>query len=149
MVPISAVGRRALTERGVRQVTTILLVEDELEEREAIAHVLRARGHTVFEAADGRAGLDQYHLNRPAIILCDILMPERDGLEMISALRADGVKTPIIAMVEPDAPQAELLRDLAKGLGADTVLPKPVMVSDLLRVVEPLLAATCDARGSA
>jgi CheY-like chemotaxis protein len=128
------------------QVTTILLVEDELEEREAIAHVLRARGHMVFEAADGRAGLDQYHLRRPAIVLCDILMPERDGLEMIGALRADGVKTPIIAMVDPDGPHAELLTDLATGLGADTVLAKPVMVSDLLRIVEPRLTATCDSR---
>jgi CheY-like chemotaxis protein len=128
-------------------VTTILVVEDDAEEREAIAHVLRARGHTVIQAKDGRAGLDQFHLRRPAIILCDILMPERDGLEMIGALRADGVETPIVAMVEQNAPQAALLKDLARGLGADAILLKPVMVTDLLQIVEPLLAIGNDPRG--
>jgi CheY-like chemotaxis protein len=128
-------------------VTTILVVEDDAEERGAIVQILRARGHTVIEAQDGRAGLDQFHLRRPAMILCDILMPERDGLEMIGALRADGVETPIVAMVEQDAPQAALLKDLARGLGADAILLKPVMVTDLLQIVEPLLAIGSDPRG--
>jgi CheY-like chemotaxis protein len=128
-------------------VTTILVVEDDPEERGAIVQILRARGHTVIEAQDGRGGLDQFHLRRPAMILCDILMPERDGLQMIGALRADGVETPIVAMVEQDAPQAAVLKDLARGLGADAILLKPVMVTDLLQIVEPLLAAGSDPRG--
>jgi chemotaxis family two-component system sensor histidine kinase/response regulator PixL len=121
-------------------VATILIVEDAAAERDAIAQILRAGGHRVIEAVDGRDGLDQVHLRQPSLVLCDILMPERDGLEMIGALRSAGNKIPIIAMVEQDSPRVDLLRDLATGLGANAVLLKPVMVTELLETVAPLLA---------
>ncbi|WP_293368808.1 response regulator [Phenylobacterium sp.] len=119
---------------------TILVVEDETEVREAIAKVLGAAGHKVVQAVDGRDGLDRYHEHRPKLILCDILMPERDGLEMITALRGDGIQVPVVAMLEPDAAQANLLLNLAMALGAREVLLKPVMVSELLHTTAKLLA---------
>jgi CheY-like chemotaxis protein len=120
-------------------VATILVVEDEMEAREAIAKVLNAAGHVVVQAVDGRDGLDRFVRHRPGLILCDILMPERDGLEMITALRGDGIEAPVVAMLEPQAAQASLLLDLAMALGANGVLLKPVLVSDLLNVTTKLL----------
>ena len=119
---------------------TILVVEDEAEAREAIAQVLSAAGHTVLQAVDGRDGLDSVRLRRPKLVLCDILMPDRDGLEMITALRGDGIEIPFVAMLEPDAAQADVLLDLALALGADGVLMKPVLVSELLQTTADLLA---------
>jgi CheY-like chemotaxis protein len=121
-------------------VAIVLVVEDETEAREAIAQVLGAAGHVVVQAADGRDGLDSFLRNRPRLILCDILMPERDGLEMITALRRDGIQVPVVAMLEPDAAQASVLLDLAIGLGANGVLLKPVLVSELLKITAELLA---------
>jgi len=144
----------------------ILIVGDETETQEAIAQVLGAMGHVVVQAADGRDGLDSFLRRRPRLILCDIAMPERDGLEMIGALRGDGIEVPIVVMLEPgaaqamiaalrgdgievpveglqepDAAQASLLQDLALALGANGTLLKPVLVSDLLNTVAGLLAA--------
>lgn len=143
----------------------ILIVGDETETQEAIAQVLGAMGHVVVRAADGRDGLDGFLRHRPRLVLCDIAMPERDGLEMIVALRGDGIEVPIVVMLEPgaaqamiaalrgdgtqgpvmvadpDAAQAGLLLDLALALGANGALLKPVLVSDLLNTVAELLAA--------
>jgi two-component system, chemotaxis family, chemotaxis protein CheY len=120
-------------------VATILVVEDETEAREAIAKVLSAAGHVVVQAVDGRDGLDRFVRHRPGLIFCDILMPERDGLEMITALRGDGIEAPVVAMLEPEAAQASLLLDLAMALGANGVLLKPVLVSELLNITAKLL----------
>ena len=103
-----------------------------MQAREAIAKVLEAAGHTVVQAADGRSGLDSFVRRRPTLIFCDILMPDQDGLEMITALRRDGIQVPVVAMLEPQVTQANLLMELALGLGADDVLLKPVLVSELL-----------------
>ena len=143
----------------------VLIVEDEAEAREAIAQVLDAAGHVVVQAADGREGLDSFLRHRPGLILCDILVPERDRLEMIAALRGGGIEVPVVAMLEPDTAQAliaalrgdgieipvaarlepdeaqaALLLDLALALGANGVLLKPVLVSELLNTAAELAA---------
>jgi CheY-like chemotaxis protein len=146
-------------------VAVVLVVEEETEAREAIAQVLGAAGHVVAQATDGREGLDSFLRHRPRLILCDILVPERDGLAMIAALRSGGIEVPVVAMLEPesaqsliaalrgdgievpvvaglepDAAQASLLLDLALALGANGVLLKPVLVSELLKTAAELLA---------
>lgn len=124
----------------------ILVVEDEAEARGAVAQMLRAQGHAVLEAVDGRDGLDQFYLHQPELILCDILMPERDGIEMIGGLRGAAVTVPIVAMLEVTAAQATLLLDLAIAFGANAVLLKPVAGRELLATVDSLLAAPAAAR---
>ena len=59
---------------------------------------------------------------------------------MITALRRDGIQVPVVAMLEPQAAQANLLMELALGLGADDVLLKPVLVSELLYTAAKFLA---------
>jgi CheY-like chemotaxis protein len=95
----------------------------------------------VLEAGDGREGLAQFYLHRPELVICDILMPDRDGIEMIGALRGAAIKVPIMAMLEVDAAQAPLLLDLAIAFGANAVLLKPVTGYELLASVASLLAA--------
>lgn len=130
---------RVLTNRGVRQLATILLVEDEAEERRAVAQILAASGHAVIEAVDGRDGLNKFKLAQPNLVICDILMPERDGLEVIGALRRAEIKVPIIALLELHATQGAVLLDLATAMGANAVLLKPVLVAELLETMGPLL----------
>jgi CheY-like chemotaxis protein len=121
-------------------VANILVVEDEAEARGAIVRILRAEGHAVREAVDGRDGLDQFYLHKPQLIICDILMPQRDGIEMIGGLRGAAIQAPIIAMLEVDAAQAPLLLDLAIAFGANAVLLKPVTGHELRATVASLLA---------
>jgi CheY-like chemotaxis protein len=101
--------------------------------------MLRAEGHAVLEAEDGRDGLDQFYLHQPELVICDILMPERDGIEMIGGLRGAAIEVPIVAMLEVNAVQAPLLLDLAIAFGANAVLLKPVTGYELFTTVASLL----------
>jgi YesN/AraC family two-component response regulator len=94
----------------------------------------------VIEAANGRAGLEQYYLRQPGLVICDILMPEVDGLELIGALRSAHVQVPIIATLAIDDFQAPLLLEVALQMGANATVLKPVETEDLLKTVASLLA---------
>jgi len=67
----------------------VLLVDDEIGKRTAVAEALKEEGLTVFEASNGREGLKTALAEKPDMILLDIVMPEMDGLEMLKMLRED------------------------------------------------------------
>lgn len=119
---------------------TILVVDDEPSQREMLSAMLRTRGYQVIEAADGREGLDQYYRGQPDLVICDILMPEMDGLEMIGALRSAQVQAPIVAMLAIDDFQAALLLEVATKMGANATVLKPLETHRLLKTVSSLLA---------
>lgn len=67
----------------------ILIVEDEEDIRQALAAELRIAGFTVFEARNGKEGLQNAVQKKPDLILLDIVMPVMDGMTMMKALRKD------------------------------------------------------------
>ena len=75
---------------------TVLVVDDQASNRELIVTLLRYAGHEPLEAADGHLALAQVRAARPALVICDILMPTMDGYEFVRQLRAD----PAIARTE-------------------------------------------------
>ncbi len=113
----------------------ILIVDDDESLRETMRIILAAAGHEVAEEADGRLVEQTAVAWRPDLIVIDLRMPGRDGLETIQGLRSSGVQTPIIAMtgVAPD------LFDAATRLGAGAVLEKPFAAAALRAVVDSLL----------
>jgi DNA-binding response OmpR family regulator len=139
---VAAGNRRGLrTGRHVtRQDPTILVIDDDAAMRTAIAGWLAADGYEVLAAKDGREGMDLFYLHRPALIICDILMPGRDGLETIGALRDARVMVPIIAMSEVFS-DAVLLLETATMIGADAAILKPLSGDKLLETVALLLPA--------
>jgi signal transduction histidine kinase/CheY-like chemotaxis protein len=68
---------------------TVLVVEDDEEQRQLVRTILRARGWTVREAANGRLALDVIAAELPDVILLDLMMPEMDGFELVAALQAN------------------------------------------------------------
>ncbi len=66
---------------------TILIIEDNFEIRENSAEILELEGHSVMVAEDGRIGLKMAYENLPDMILCDIMMPELNGYEVLSDLK--------------------------------------------------------------
>ncbi len=120
---------------------TILVVDDEPGVRSLLSDVLTEEGYAVMLASDGkkawdvlssRAGLD--------MVITDLVMPNQEGIETIRAIRARFPQVKIIAM--SGAFGGKFLR-MAKGLGADATLHKPVAPGDLLRTVAGLLATFC------
>jgi len=118
---------------------TILIIEDQPEMQRNLATILKMEGYRVLTAANGREGVESAKRDRPDLILCDIMMPELDGLATLKEsnnhpgtmhlpfifLTARGEKTDVRAGMQ---------------LGADDYLTKPVDRADLLRTLQTRLA---------
>ncbi len=113
----------------------ILVIEDELTNREVLREMLHTRGHEVTEALDGEEGLRLFRQEQADLVITDIFMPRRDGLGVIRELRKDYPRVKIIAV---GAGGQELLLK-AKELGANRILEKPLRMKALLEVVRELL----------
>ena len=114
----------------------LLYAEDEPAMSEAVVDVLRYHQYTVEPVYDGRDALD-YALNgRYDGIILDIMMPRLDGLQVLTALRANGVHTPVLLLTA----RAQIEDRIAGlDLGADDYLPKPFAMEELLARVRAML----------
>lgn len=117
----------------------VLVIDDEPLMRRVVHRILAAEGHTVLEAGDGRIGLQLLHSHQPAIVLTDILMPEKEGLETIREIRKSNSAIKILAMSGGGASQDAHILQWAQRLGADTILRKPFHASELIEAVGGLL----------
>ncbi len=116
----------------------ILLIEDHDYVRPLLRMSLEAAGHEVAEARNGDEGLRLYR-ERPAdVVLCDLFMPEKDGLETIRELRASG-DVKIIAISGDGLSSSSAMLRVALGLGADKALSKPVDGETLLAAMHEVL----------
>ncbi len=116
--------------------STILVAEDQADIRELLVLNLRSAGYEVRAVADGLAAL-QSQIEQPSeLLILDLMMPGKDGLEVCKALRARGSATPILMLT---AKSTELDRVLGLELGADDYLTKPFSLAELLARVKALL----------
>lgn len=114
----------------------ILVVDDEPDVREAIQMLLEHAGYSVAVAKDGKEALRVFR-NEPAqLVLCDLLMPGRDGLEAIQDLRTLFPDVKIIAMTGAMTRGSRDILAAAKHMGAVEVMYKPLERADLLKAVE-------------
>jgi CheY-like chemotaxis protein len=119
---------------------TILVVDDDPMLRHYLAELLEGEGYVVHQASDGEAGLQLYREHRPDLVLTDIVMPNREGIELILTLGAGEPRKPIVAMSGGGALQAcEDYLNMARLLGADAVLQKPFPAQQLLQTITDLL----------
>lgn len=118
---------------------TILLIEDDSVLRENTAELLELSGYKVHTAPNGRIGIEKAQNNPPAIIICDIMMPEVDGYGVLSALSAEDT-TKNIPFVFLSAKTEH--KEIRKGMdmGADDYLTKPFDEEELLSAVESRIA---------
>jgi CheY-like chemotaxis protein len=126
----------------------ILVVDDEPEIRDLCAVTLRDAGHHVVLADNGQSAIDIHRIKPQDVVLLDMFMPIKDGLETLTALRKTQPSPKIIAVsagwrvtgrrIATDGPPRDVL-DEAQKLGADAVLHKPFDPDDLVRTVETLL----------
>jgi CheY-like chemotaxis protein len=117
----------------------ILIVEDDPTVRLLIRTLLEQDGHAVLEAANGKEGVDRYRSEGADIVISDILMPVKDGLELIQELRRDNPEVKLIAMTAYDEEGEAGYLHLAEEYGADRAFCKPIPAEDLRNAVEDLL----------
>ena len=115
--------------------TTILVVDDEPQIREAVERSLRARGYDVVSAPDGADALDLAATRSPALVIMDLNMPVMGGLEATRRIRAWS-SVPILVLSVRDEEEDKIA---ALDIGADDYLSKPFGTGELLARVRALL----------
>jgi DNA-binding response OmpR family regulator len=98
---------------------------------------IETAGHEVVLAADGREGVKKYRAAPVDLIITDLFMPEREGLETIKELRKEFPEVKIIAMSGEHS--AGTMLKIASKLGAAKILQKPFGVEKLLKAIEEVL----------
>jgi two-component system, OmpR family, copper resistance phosphate regulon response regulator CusR len=114
----------------------VLVIEDEKKTAAFLAKGLREAGFAVDLAHDGETGLKQAHAREFNLLIVDVMLPKKDGWEVLEELRRGGNRTPILFVTARDS-----VRDRVKGLelGADDYLVKPFAFSELLARVRSVL----------
>ena len=146
--PVQLANREALS-IGAIKVTTYapvveevkpiaLVVDDSLTMRKVLSRVLEREGFEVVTANDGMDAVQKLQLIMPDIILTDIEMPRMDGFEFSRHVR-DNAKTSGIPLIVISSRTAEKHRNVAKELGVNAFLGKPVQDEELLEQVNALL----------
>ena len=101
---------------------TILVVDDDNFVRVLVKDVLSQHGHTIVEAADGAEALERYREARPQLVLIDLMMPNKSGMEALRDLRALDPKSRVLVMSTLDS---DSLVQAALEQGATDFVVKP------------------------
>jgi DNA-binding NtrC family response regulator len=125
---------------------TILVIDDEAGIREYVFQILTKAGHRVVEAPDGESGLRVLRQSGVELVLVDVVMPGRDGFEIIEQLKHENPNVPIVVM-SGDLNSA-LYLVIARKLGVTQTLSKPFTRQELLAAVAHALEEPRALKGS-
>jgi two-component system, chemotaxis family, chemotaxis protein CheY len=116
---------------------SVLVVDDSPSVRQVVSMVLKASGHNVVEAENGVQALAKLDTNKFNIIVCDVNMPEMDGMEFVeNARKLESCKfTPILMLTTETKDE---MRDKAKEMGVRAWLVKPFQPQVLLSAIAKL-----------
>jgi CheY-like chemotaxis protein len=119
----------------------ILVIDDVAPMRDLVRRMLERAAHCVIEAEDGEVGLAVFQDQHPAVVITDLIMPRKEGIETIQQMRRSRPNARIIAKSGSSDVSGATYLSAAEKLGADAVLVKPFQRAALLEVVDRLLNA--------
>jgi len=122
------------------QSVRVLVVDDNPDLRALVKIMLERAGFEVQVAADGQRALDLQREHPAEVLITDIFMPERDGLDLIVRFKAGFPQVKIIAMSGGGQVAKKDYLPVAKAIGADAVLQKPFAAETLVRMLQDLAA---------
>ena len=120
-------------------VPKILIIDDDELIRLTCRNILKKIECDVIEAENGVQGLAQFKKERPSIVITDLLMPDKEGLETISEIKGSDKSVRIIAISGGGSTNNMSFLNIAKLMGADIILKKPFKPDDLLGAIKTLL----------
>lgn len=122
----------------------ILVIDDDELFIKLMVHALTQRGHEVDFALDGLEGSKKFVENTYDAVVCDIVMPEQEGVKTITSMRRARSDVAIVAisggLTKFGGKSIDIL-EIAERLGADRTLNKPLQLSELAKVVDEAIAA--------
>lgn len=124
---------------AVETMQTILIIDDDPQACEELAEYLENEGYQTLTAADGQVGLVLFRVRPVGLVITDMIMPKKEGIETILELRREKPNVKIIAISGGGRTRNMTYLDLAKRMGADRVLPKPVDLNTLGQTIRDIL----------
>lgn len=120
--------------------TRILVVDDHPHIRTLVREILEEAGHDVIEAENGRDGMRCFCAQPFPLVICDIMMPDQDGIEVVAAIRQGGHTSKVLAISGGGQSGRLDYLKFAEQLGADASLSKPFEPDALIGEVNRLLS---------
>ena len=117
----------------------VLIIDDEPSSRELLRNILESIKCEVVEAKNGQEGLDLFHQNPCDLVITDMVMPVKDGLQTILELRNEYPKLPVIAISGGGTISKERYLAVAGYLDHVITIPKPFRVEAITDAVQALL----------
>jgi CheY-like chemotaxis protein len=117
----------------------ILIIDDDDQFRTMLRQLIERNGHEVEEASGGKEGIQLYRENPTDLIITDLIMPGKDGIETIQELKKEFPDIKIIAISGGGRLGPQDYLHLAKMLGARRTLTKPIDLPELLKAIDELL----------
>jgi DNA-binding response OmpR family regulator len=117
----------------------ILIIDDEADFRTMAIQVLDAPGFEILQASDGAEGLRKFREASFDLVITDILMPEKDGIELIHSLRRESKEVKILAVSGGGRDGRSNYLKVAEDFGANGTLAKPFAANDLREKVAAIL----------
>lgn len=117
----------------------ILLIDDDVEIRWTMGEMLRRLGHEVIAVENGVEGVEALDWSHIDLVITDIMMPKRDGFEVIAHIRGLGLEVPIVVISGGQLGKGISRFQYAEELGATVSLSKPFSLSALRATVESVL----------
>ncbi len=139
--PTNSISEITLSEQPADTEKTVLIVDDNAEMRSFIGMILQEQGYTIFEAKDGQDGIDQAIELMPSIIISDLMMPRKDGYELVAELK-NNIITSHIPIVLLTAKHSLNSKMQGYQTGANAYLSKPFHAQELIIRMNQLLAYT-------
>ena len=119
---------------------TILVIDDDDDVRFVISETLKMVGHQVLNASEGGHGIEMFFHEHPDLVITDLMMPGKDGVETIIDIHRAQPHAKIIAVSGGGGSSTDLI-EMALRLGARSVLRKPFRANDLIEQVQHCLSA--------
>lgn len=117
----------------------ILIVDDDEQIRQLFKRILEENGHRVYTAADGAEGVKLYKAELPDLMLLDIIMPNKEGIEVIIEITNEYKDAKIIAISGGGRGNAKDYLSFAMDFGAKFIIEKPVSPEKLIEAINNVL----------
>ena len=117
----------------------VLLIDDDNDLRQMLRMRLQSMELNVVEASNGKTGILEFKRHRPHMVITDIMMPEKDGIETIKEIRVVDPEVPIIAISGGADKKYPDALSLARELGATQTIAKPFRLEKFEETVGELL----------
>lgn len=119
----------------------ILIVDDEESIRSLLQEIFSREGYETLLAPNGKKAMELFKAHTVDLVITDIVMPEKEGLETIREIRAEDPDIPVIAMSGGGQIQPDRYLQVAQMFGADEIVEKPIGNNAILDLVEKCLKA--------